>query len=66
MSRPYGTGELLRAVIERARQDTADAEREQVAGEIRDLVARSGLSGQDFALRLGTSRSACPPTWRAR
>jgi DNA-binding transcriptional regulator YiaG len=57
ISRPYGTSELLTAVIERARQDTADAEREQVAGEVRDLVARSGLSRQDFALRLGTSRS---------
>ena len=56
MSRPYGTSELLTTVIERARQEAADAEREQVAGEIRDLVARSGLSQQDFALRLGTSR----------
>jgi DNA-binding transcriptional regulator YiaG len=56
LSRPYGTTELLTTVIERARQDAADAEREQVAGEIRDLVARSGLSKQDFALRLGTSR----------
>jgi DNA-binding transcriptional regulator YiaG len=56
MSRPYGTRELLTTVIERARQEAADAEREQVAGEIRDLVARSGLSQQDFALRLGTSR----------
>jgi DNA-binding transcriptional regulator YiaG len=56
MSRPYGTSELLTAVIERAREDAADAERDQVADEIRDLVARSGLSRQDFALRLGTSR----------
>jgi DNA-binding transcriptional regulator YiaG len=56
LSRPYGTSELLTTVIARARRETADAEREQVAGEIRDLVARSGLSQQDFALRLGTSR----------
>ncbi len=56
MSRPYGTSELLASVIERARQDAAEAEREEVAGEIRELVARSGLSKQDFALRLGTSR----------
>lgn len=56
ISRPYGTSELLTTVIERARRDAADAEREQVASEIRDLVARSGLSTQDFALRLGTSR----------
>jgi DNA-binding transcriptional regulator YiaG len=56
LSRPYGTSELLTTVIDRARQEAADAEREQVAGEIRDLVARSGLSQRDFALRLGTSR----------
>jgi DNA-binding transcriptional regulator YiaG len=56
LSRPYGTTELLTAVIERARREAASAEREHVAAEIRDLVARSGLSKQDFALRLGTSR----------
>lgn len=56
MSRPYGTSELLTAVIERARRDAAETERDQVAGEIRDLLARSGLLRQDFALRLGTSR----------
>jgi DNA-binding transcriptional regulator YiaG len=56
LSRPYGTTELLTAVIERARQDAVNEERDEVAGEIRDLVARSGLSRQDFALRLGTSR----------
>jgi DNA-binding transcriptional regulator YiaG len=56
ISRPYGTSELLTNVIKRARQDAADTERDEVAGEIRDLVARSGLSQQDFALRLGTSR----------
>jgi transcriptional regulator with XRE-family HTH domain len=56
LSRPYGTTELLTTVIECARLDAADDEREQVAGEIRDLVIRSGLSQQDFSLRLGTSR----------
>ena len=56
LSHPYGTAELLTAVIERARQDAVDTERDQVADEIRGLVARSGLSRQDFALRLGTSR----------
>jgi DNA-binding transcriptional regulator YiaG len=56
MSRPYGTSDLLTNVIERARQDAADAERDEVAGEVRDLVNRSGLSRQDFAVRLGTSR----------
>jgi DNA-binding transcriptional regulator YiaG len=56
LARPYGTSDLLTNVIERARQDAADAERDEVAGEVRDLVNRSGLSRQDFALRLGTSR----------
>jgi DNA-binding transcriptional regulator YiaG len=56
LARPYGTSDLLTTVIERARQDAADAERDEVAGEVRDLVNRSGLSRQDFALRLGTSR----------
>lgn len=56
MSRPYGASELLTSVVDYARRDTANAEREQVAQEIRDLVTRSGLSRQDFALRLGTSR----------
>jgi DNA-binding transcriptional regulator YiaG len=56
LSRPYGTTELLRTVIESARHDAAAAERDEVAGTIRDLVARSGLSQQEFALRLGTSR----------
>ena len=56
LSRPYGTTELLTAVIEGARQDADHEERQQVAGEIRDLLSRSGLSQQEFALRLGTSR----------
>ena len=56
MSRPYGASELLTSVVDRARRDATDAERAQVAQEIRDLVARSRLSREDFALRLGTSR----------
>ncbi len=56
MSRPYGASELLTSVIDDARRYAVDAERKQVAQEIRDLVSRSGLSQQDFALRLGTSR----------
>lgn len=56
ISRPYGTSELLTAVIEQAREEAANAERDQVAREIGELVAQSGLSRQDFALRLGTSR----------
>jgi DNA-binding transcriptional regulator YiaG len=55
--RPYGTAELLEGVVARARKLAADSEREDVASEVRDLAVRSGLSKQDFAARIGTSRS---------
>ena len=57
LSRPYGTAELLEGVVHRARKLAADSEREDVASEVRSLVGRSGLSKQDFAERIGTSRS---------
>ena len=57
LSRPYGTTELLEAVVTRARRLAMDSERDTVASEVRDLVGRSGLSKQDFADRIGTSRS---------
>ena len=57
LSRPYGTADLLEGVVERARKLAADSEREDVASEVRNLVGRSGLSKQDFAERIGTSRS---------
>jgi DNA-binding transcriptional regulator YiaG len=57
LSHPYGTAELLEGVVTHARQLAIDSEREEVASEVRHLVARSGLSNQDFAERIGTSRS---------
>ena len=57
LSHPYGTAELLEGVVTRARELAIDSEREEVASQVRDLVARSGLSKQDFAERIGTSRS---------
>jgi DNA-binding transcriptional regulator YiaG len=57
LSRPYGTAELLAGVIDRARSLAAEAERAEVASEIKKLVDDSGLSRQDFADRIGTSRS---------
>src|ERR1700676_3329324 len=57
LSRPYGTAELLEGEISRARTQAADSEREDVASEVRNLIGRSGLSKQDFAERIGTSRS---------
>jgi hypothetical protein len=56
LSHPYGTTELLEGVIARARKLAADSERADVASEVQGLVARSGLSKQDFAERIGTSR----------
>ena len=57
LSHPYGTTELLEGVIACARELAADSERADVASEVRALVARAGLSKQDFAERIGTSRS---------
>ena len=57
LSRPYGTTELLEGVVKRAREMAAASERAAVAAEVRSLVSVSGLSEQDFAARLGTSRS---------
>jgi len=45
------------AAVARARKLAADSERADVASEVQGLVARSGLSKQDFAERIGTSRS---------
>jgi predicted XRE-type DNA-binding protein len=56
LSRPYGTAELLEGVAARARAVAIDSERAAVASEVRDLVSGSGLSQQDFATRIGTSR----------
>ncbi|MGO8958888.1 MAG: helix-turn-helix domain-containing protein [Streptosporangiaceae bacterium] len=57
LSHPYGTTELLRGVVGRARQLATDSERADVAAEVRRLVGRSGLSQREFADRIGTSRS---------
>ena len=57
LSHPYGTVELLGGVISHARKLAADSERQDVAAEVRELVGRSRLSTQDFAERMGTSRS---------
>ncbi|MGH3195215.1 MAG: helix-turn-helix domain-containing protein [Streptosporangiaceae bacterium] len=56
LSRPYGTAELLEGVVARARELAIDSERADVASEVRELVGRSGLSKQNFAERIGTSR----------
>jgi predicted XRE-type DNA-binding protein len=57
LSHPYGTTELLEGVVGRARKQAAGSERAEVVSEVRGLVDDSGLSQQDFADRIGTSRS---------
>jgi DNA-binding transcriptional regulator YiaG len=57
LARPYGTTELLEGVVALARTRAADSERADVASEVQALVAKSGMSRQDFAERIGTSRS---------
>ena len=57
LSHPYGTAELLDGVIGSARQMAIDSERQEVASEVKRLVSSSGLAQQDFADRIGTSRS---------
>ena len=54
---PYGVGPLLQRTVKQARADAQAREREAVAAEVRELMARSGLSQQGFAQAIGTSRS---------
>lgn len=55
--KPYGVGPLLQRAIEQARADADTRERGIVAERVRDLVERSGLRPEEFASRIGTSRS---------
>jgi DNA-binding transcriptional regulator YiaG len=56
-SRPYGVAELMEEVISRARARAERAERYEVASEIRQAIAKSGLTRSEFASRVGTSAS---------
>ncbi len=55
--RAWGVAPLLERAIARARRQREDLERAAVAATVRDLVTRSGLSTEEFARRIGTSRS---------
>lgn len=44
-------------VVSRARQDTHEQERADVARRVREAIDRSGLTASDFALQVGTSAS---------
>lgn len=54
---PYGVGPLLRRTIDSARRRAEADEKQVVAARVRDLVERSGLSREEFAREIGTSRS---------
>lgn len=56
-TRPYGSAELMEAVISRARAAAENRERATVAAEVERLVATSGLSRAEFARAIGTSAS---------
>ena len=56
-SHPYGVAAAFERAIGQSRDAAETAERDAVAVEIRNLVARSGLSQAEFASRLGTSAS---------
>ncbi|MBA2698299.1 MAG: XRE family transcriptional regulator [Nocardioidaceae bacterium] len=56
-SRPYGVADLMEDALARARQCMEESERAEVAAELRQLVAESGISNCAFAARMGTSAS---------
>ncbi len=56
-SRPYGIAEAMELVVARARERAETRDRDQVAAEVRQLIARSRLSRSEFASRIGTSPS---------
>lgn len=57
VAHPFGVSEVMTDLIAEARADAERAEREQVAGEVRQLVAESGRTQARFAADIGTSPS---------
>ncbi|HUY67590.1 MAG TPA: helix-turn-helix domain-containing protein [Acidimicrobiales bacterium] len=56
-SRSYGSASVMDAVVLSSRDEAVRREREVVAAEVRSLREASGLSGREFAARIGTSPS---------
>jgi len=46
LSHAYGTAELLEGIVDRTHELAIDSEREDVASEVRDLIARFGLQSR--------------------
>ncbi|MGH3912006.1 MAG: helix-turn-helix domain-containing protein [Pseudonocardiaceae bacterium] len=57
VSRPYGVGVLMTDVLTTARTRAEHTERAEVAAEITQLLAASGLARAEFAAAIGTSTS---------
>lgn len=57
IAHPYGVAELMTDIVEQARRDTEQAERAEVAAQIRELIAASGRTQAQLAADLGTSAS---------
>lgn len=56
-SRPWGVGPLLERAVTAARKAAEASERAEVAAQVRDLLAASGMSAAEFASAIGTSTS---------
>lgn len=56
-ARPYGIADAMELILSRARERFEAMERSHVADEVRQAIARSGLSRSEFASRAGTSLS---------
>lgn len=55
--RPRGLAPLLELAISRARSAAEEDERAEVAARVRQAIVSSGLTGREFAERIGTSAS---------
>ncbi len=53
--RPYGVADLMEEILSRARTRAEQDERDEVAAEVADLAAASGLTRAGFASAIGTS-----------
>jgi DNA-binding transcriptional regulator YiaG len=56
-SEPVGLNIFFAAALQRARDNAERAERDEVASQVRDAIARSGLTAAEFAKNIGTSAS---------
>lgn len=57
LSDTYGVNVLMDMIVSDARSRAEQAERAEVADEIKSLVKQSGLTRREFAKRVGTSTS---------